>query len=452
MAFWQRSPVPNGVRGDDNSDGRPSVTLEIPHMILIFNALVFTGQSMKQRDVLIEGETITEVGSISAPPGASVIDATGMVLGPGLVDLHVHFRQPGQEWKENIDSGSRAAVAGGYTAVVMMPNTIPAIDSEEIAREMIAIGRASGRLEIAVAGAITAGRQGESLSEIAGLHRAGVRIFSDDGDCVADGTLLREAMSLVARWPGALIAEHAEDISLTVGGHMHEGGVSAGHGIAGLPTRAEVDVVSRDIGLARETGARLHVQHLSASGSVDLVRDAKLEGLPVTAEVTPHHLSLTDHALSTLDPNLKMYPPLREESDQLALTEALVSGVIDIVATDHAPHAVEDKAVPFEDAPRGVIGLETAMPLVLEALGRNVAMMFDRMSVMPARLGGFERHGRPVASGEPANLVLFDPEGRVTPGKFQSKSSNSPFLGQSLRGRIVTTIYEGGIQDEGTMR
>lgn len=452
MAFSHRSLAPNGVRGDEDSDAHPCVMFERPRMILISNALVFTGQGMKQRDVLIDGETVTEVGSVSAPSGASVIDATGMVLGPGLVDLHVHFREPGQEWKENIESGSRAAAVGGFTAVVMMPNTIPAIDSEEIAREMIGVGRASGRLDLAVAGAITAGRSGDSLSEIVGLHRAGVRMFSDDGGCVADRTLLGKAMSLVARLPGAFIAEHAEDVSLTAGGHMHEGAVSAGHGIAGLPARAEVDVVSRDIDLARETGARLHIQHLSASGSVDLVRDAKFEGLPVTAEVTPHHLALTDQALSTLDPNLKMYPPLREASDQLALTEALISGVIDIVATDHAPHAVEDKAVPFEDAPRGVIGLETAMPLVLEALGGDVATMFERMSVTPARLAAFGRQGRPVAPGEPANLVLFDPEGRFTPGEFESKSSNSPFLGQSLQGRVVMTIYEGGIQDEGTMR
>ncbi len=412
-------------------------------MILITGALVMTNDGFIPTDVLIDGDIVSSLGAMTPPPGARVIEAEGMVLGPGLVDIHVHFREPGETWKEDIRTGSEAAAAGGFTAVVTMPNTLPAVDTPDLAAEIQAIGRRTGMVEVAVAGAITEGRLGENLADITGMYQSGVRIFSDDGNAVADAALLGEAMNLAADLPGAIIAQHAEDAAATHGGLMHEGEVSRALGIAGLPVGAETGVIQRDIGLATRTGAHLHVQHVSASDSVALIDAAKVAGVRVSAEVTPHHLTLTEDAVWSLDPNLKMYPPLRSATDRAALVDALKSGTIDAVATDHAPHTPGEKDVGFEKAPRGVIGLETAFPLVLESLGGDLGLTFERMSIAPAHLAGLSRQGHRVAPGRPANLVLVDPLANWSVARFRSKSSNSPFAGRMLTGKVMATIYDG---------
>jgi dihydroorotase len=282
------------------------------------------------------------------------------------------------------------------------------------------------------------------------MYEAGVRVFSDDGDAVPEAGLLRRVMAYLRDLPGALVAEHAEDRSIAGEGHMHEGMVSSRLGIAGLPGLAEDVIVARDIAIAADTGAALHIQHVSTMRSVELIRGAREAGVSVTAEVTPHHLALDESSVDGLDSNLKMYPPLRGADDQAALRSALREGVIDAVATDHAPHAPAEKAVPFEEAPRGVIGLETAAAVVASyALGDDQRTFFDRMSVAPARIAGLDRQGRELEPGSPANLVLFDPRRRWVPVSFVSKSQNSPFAGVELTGRVLATIYEGRISYEG---
>jgi dihydroorotase len=280
------------------------------------------------------------------------------------------------------------------------------------------------------------------------MYEVGVRVFSDDGDSVPDPSLLRRIMLSLADLPGAVLAEHAEDRALGAGGQINEGDLSALLGVTGLPRAAEDVIVARDIALARDTGARLHIQHVSTKVSTDLIRDAKELGLELTAEVTPHHLSLDEGAVAGLDPNLKMYPPLRSSEDRGALVAGLANGVIDAVATDHAPHARTEKAVPFEEAPRGVIGLETAASVAREVLDDDQVAFFDRLSVGPARIAGLVRHGRPIEPGAPANLVLFDPEARWRPQAFFSKSENSPFLGMELTGRVMATIHEGRLSHQ----
>jgi dihydroorotase len=282
------------------------------------------------------------------------------------------------------------------------------------------------------------------LSDIEGLHAAGVRFFTDDGDSVRDGSLVREVMERIARLDGAVLSQHAEDPSMTRGGHMHECGLSRQLGIGGLPVEAETGVVRRDLRLVRETGAAYHCQHVSAAETVAVIRTAKEEGLPVTAEVTPHHLSFEVSSLTSLDPNMKMYPPIRSEADRVSLEEGLRDGTIDVVATDHAPHSVAEKSVAFEDAPRGVIGLETAASATLEAI-RDPVRLFQVMSLNPALIGGLSRQGRPIVPGEAANLVVFDPEVEWLCDAFVSKSQNSPYRGRVMRGRAKATIYEGEI-------
>lgn len=419
-------------------------------MIVIRNAGVLRANGIDQATVLIEGDTVVSIGTDPAPNGARVIDAKGSWLGPGLVDLHVHLRDPGQTWKEDMESGARAATTGGFTAIVAMPNTQPPVDGGSSAMAAFERARAVDTIDIVMAGTLTMGRAGKEMAGFDAMYEAGVRVFSDDGDAVPEAGLLRQVMAYLRDLPGALVAEHAEDRSITGEGHMHEGMVSSRLGIAGMPGIAEDVIVARDIAIAADTGARLHIQHVSSMRSVELIKGAKEGGMLVTAEVTPHHLALDESSVQGLDPNRKMYPPLRGADDQAALRSALREGVIDAVATDHAPHAPAEKAVPFEEAPRGVIGLETAAAVVAShALGDDQKTFFDRMSIAPARIAGLDRQGREVEPGSPANLVLFDPKRRWVPGSFVSKSQNSPFAGMELTGSVLATIYEGRISYEG---
>ena len=406
--------------------------------LAIRNARLLTADGVVETDLLIDGDRVVKLGFDLV--AEDDFDARGAWVGPGLVDLHVHFREPGQEWKEDLTSGSAAAARGGFTAVVMMPNTVPALDAAHLVSMVIA--RSPGLCQLAVAGALTKGREGLELAHLDDLWEAGVRFFSDDGTSVADAGLLRTAMEYLAE-RGGVVAQHAEDPGLSRGGHMHEGSVSSRLGVGGIPAAAEEVVLARDLTLAKLTGVRYHAQHLSSAGSVALVEAAKKAGLPVTAEVTPHHLAFDHRQTEALDPAYKMYPPLRSETDRTALRSALATGIIDAVATDHAPHADFETEVPFAEAPRGVIGLETAVAAVLTATELDQETLFERMSIVPARIAGMTRQGQPVAEGVAANLVVIDPRATSTVTHFSSRSSNSPFKGASLRGRVLATVYEG---------
>lgn len=415
-------------------------------MTVIKNVTAYTGDALWVGDVAIESGVVSAMSAqIDALPESDVIDGSGLVLGPGLVDIHVHFREPGQTWKEDIASGTAAAAAGGFSAVVMMPNTDPPIASAKTLQQVRDVIKEDAIVEVAVAGCLTEGRSGRTMAAFDDLHEAGVRIFSDDGDSVGDAGLLSRIMTYLSDFPGAVVAQHGEDASITSGGHMNEGAVSHLLGIKGLPASAEEIVIARDIILSARDGCHYHAQHISTAGSVELISRAKEEGLNVTAEVTPHHLTLTDDECADLDPATKMYPPLRLARDVDALIEGLRSGIIDAVATDHAPHTAVEKDVPFEEAPRGVIGLETALPLTLAALNGDLPLLFERMSVAPSRIAGLTNHGHPVGVGVPANLVLIDPKERWTPWSFASKSSNSPFMGKDLTGRVQVTFVDGRV-------
>ncbi|MGH8873702.1 MAG: dihydroorotase [Acidimicrobiia bacterium] len=409
--------------------------------LLIRGGRVVTPDGVVEADVAVRDGLVAEVASGLDARG-EVIDASGALVGPGFVDLHAHLREPGQEWKEDIESGSRAAAAGGYTAVVAMPNTHPPIDSGHLARYVADRGRQAGLVELAPAGCVSLGRRGEALAHLDELWAAGVRVFTDDGDTVADAGLLRHAMEYLTGRDG-LVAQHAEEPGLARGGHMHEGSVSSRLGMRGLPALAEELVVARDLALVRLTGCCYHVQHVSTAGTVGLVRAAKREGLPVTAEVTPHHLTFDHLLVGAMDPDYKMYPPLRSPSDVEAVRGGLRDGTIDCVATDHAPHAAHEKEVPFEEAPRGIVGLETAAAATLTAVALDQATFFDRLSVAPARIARLERHGRLVEPGAPANLAVFDDRAAWVPGGFVSRSQNSPFRGMELRGRVIATVFDG---------
>ncbi|MGH8928961.1 MAG: dihydroorotase [Acidimicrobiia bacterium] len=409
-------------------------------MIAIRNGSVLTSGGVLEIDVLIEGGRVTRVGGDF--DAEDNVDVNGAWVGPGFVDLHVHFREPGQEWKEDISTGSRAAAVGGFTAVVTMPNTEPAIDAGHLARYVLDRGRQVGLCEIVPAGALTMGRAGEKLSHLDEMWEAGVRIYSDDGASVADAGLLRLAMEYLAE-KGGVVAQHAEDAGLADRGHMHEGAISSKLGMRGLPAIAEEVVIARDLALTRLTGVRYHCQHISTARSVGLLRQAREEGLAVTAEVTPHHLTFDHQRVLSLDPVYKMYPPLRPEEDVAEVRKALQEGVIDAVATDHAPHAAFETEVPFEEAPRGVIGLETAAAALHTAIKLDQTTFFDRLSIAPARIAGLERQGVSISEGSPANLVVFEPDAAWTPSSFVSKAQNSPFRDRELRGRVTGTIFGG---------
>lgn len=418
-------------------------------MIVLKGGEVLTEEGWRRADLAIADGRVVTVGSERAPD--TVIDVSGCLVGPGFVDMHTHLREPGQTWKEDIASGSAAAAAGGFTAVAAMPNTDPPVDTPKVVEVISRAAARAGLVEVVPTAALTMGRAGAVPTDVKHLYELGVRLFTDDGATVSDSRVLEEAMLEIAGLPGAFVAQHAEDPGLTTGRHMHEGSVSRDHGLAGMPAEAEADIVRRDIGLAARTGAGYHCQHVSAKMTVELIRQAKGSGMRVTAEVTPHHLSFDDTSLAVLDPNFKMYPPLRSPADRESLINALREGIIDVVATDHAPHLPVEKEVPFDKAPRGVIGLETAASAVWEALADR-DLLFGAMSMNPARILGLEDQGRPLGSGSPANLVAFDPHASWHATSFRSKSSNSPYREREMRGRVVATISSGALvySSEGT--
>ena len=403
-------------------------------------------------DVLVAGGRIEAVGMGLDPGGAEVIDVDGAVVAPGFVDTHVHLREPGREDEETIASGSAAAVLGGFTAICAMPNTDPVCDNAAVAEKVAATGRFLGLIQVIPAGALTQGLEGRHLAAIGEMatSTARVRIFTDDGHGVQDARLLRRAMEYVKGF-GAICAEHCDDESLSQGGHMHEGEYSSRLGLRGQPAEAEELALARDVALVRLTGARFHALHVSTARSVDIIRRAKAEGLPVTGEATPHHLTLSDASLIDYDTNFKVNPPLRSAGDVEALRAGLADGTIDNIATDHAPHAVHEKEAEFEEAPPGLIGLETALGVILtDLVGAGVLTMGDmirRISVAPARILGLQGQGGPVVPGARANLVVFDPTARwrVDPAQFASRSRNCPWAGRELVGRVIATIFEGRV-------
>jgi dihydroorotase len=396
-------------------------------------------------DVRVEDGIVTEVGRATANHAAT-IDCAGLVLAPGFVDLHTHLREPGREDAETVETGTRAAARGGYTAVCPMANTDPVADSAGIVEHVANLGRAAGRADVYPVGAITVGLAGERLAEMGEMAASTARVnfFSDDGKCVQNAGLMRRALEY-ARTFDAVVANHAEEGALAEGGQMNEGEISAILGLRGIPAEAEEVIVARDLALARLTGARLHVPHVSTAGTVALIRAAKAAGARVTAEVTPHHLSLTDDLVQSFDPVYKVAPPLRTREDVEALRAALADGTIDCVATDHAPHPPEDKEREFDFAPCGMLNLETALSVLLTDSGLPLARIVEAMSAAPARIRSLAGHGGPVAQGAPANLVLFDPAATwtVDAAALASRSRNTPFDGRTLNGRVIHTIYNG---------
>jgi dihydroorotase len=385
-----------------------------------------------------------------APTGAQVIDATGLIVLPGLVDLHAHLREPGREDAETVATGTMAAALGGYTAVHAMANTDPVADTAGVVEQVWRLGRQAGHCDVRPVGAVTAGLGGTRLAELGAMadSAARVRVFSDDGCCVSDARLMRRALEYVKAFDG-VIAQHAQEPRLTEGAQMNEGVMSGRLGLTGWPAVAEESVIARDCLLAAHVGSRLHVCHVSTAGSVEIIRWAKSKGWQVTAEVTPHHLLLTDELAQDYDPVYKVNPPLRTQADVAALRQGLADGTIDCVATDHAPHPLEDKETEWETAAPGMTGLETALRVVQHAMVDtgllDWAQVADRMSLRPAVIGRLAGHGNPLRPGAPASLTLYDPTAseRVDPASHASKSRNSPFAGMVLPGRVVATFLRG---------
>ncbi len=402
------------------------------------------------RDVLIRGGRIAELGppgSLSAPVGAETIDAAGRHAFPGFVDPHVHLRTPGQEYKETIETGTAAAAAGGFCALIAMPNTAPVLDEAAILRSLVDTASREARVPVGFLASITRALHGDELTEMAELRDAGALGFTDDGRPVVSAGMLRKALQY-QRLCGGVIALHEEDPALSADGVMHEGAVSARLGMAGIPSVSESTMVARDGALARYEGARVHFQHLSCVESIEALAQAKAAGARVSGEVCPHHLTLTDDIVRTLDSRFKMNPPLRSEADRTALVQALSSGVIDCIATDHAPHARHEKEVPFEQAPMGTTGLETAFPALLTELVMpgeiELATVIERMTAGAAL---YDLPSPLIAPGEPANLCLVDLEGRFEVGAhgYASRSANCCFHGRTLHGRVVLTVAAGAV-------
>ena len=404
-------------------------------------------------DVLVDDGQIAEIGSgLTGDSDATVIDAAGQILLPGFVDLHTHLREPGREYAEDIETGSAAAALGGYTAVFAMANTDPVADSVVVTDHVWHRGQQVGLVDVHPVGAVTVGLKGKQLTEM-GLMAAGVgkvRMFSDDGVCVDDPLVMRRALEY-ASGLGVLIAQHAEEPRLTVGAVAHEGPTAALLGLAGWPRAAEESIVARDALLARDAGARVHICHASTAGTVELIRWAKEQGIAITAEVTPHHLLLDDSRLADYDGRNRVNPPLREAADAVALRQALADGVIDCVATDHAPHAEHEKMCEFAHARPGMLGLQTALSVVVETMvgpglltWRDVARV---MSEAPARIVGLPDQGRPLEVGEPANLTVVDPDARwtVTGSALASRSDNTPYEEMELPAVVTATLLRGRI-------
>ena len=414
---------------------------------LIKNARILGGEP---QDLRLKDGVIAEIGTGLAEDGATVVDAEGLIALPGLVDLHTHLREPGREDAETVLTGTRAAAKGGFTAVHAMANTFPVADTAGVVEQVWRLGKESGYCDVQPVGAVTIGLEGKQLAELGTMadSAASVRVFSDDGKCVDDAVIMRRALEYVKAF-GGVIAQHAQEPRLTEGAQMNEGTVSGELGLRGWPAVAEESIIARDVLLAAHVGSRLHVCHVSTAGSVEIIRWAKSKGWDVTAEVTPHHLLLTDELVRSYDPVYKVNPPLRTEADVLALREALADGTIDAVATDHAPHPSEDKDCEWAAAAMGMVGLETALSVVQQTMVETGLMgwsdVADRMSARPAAIGGLTGQGRPVSVDEPANLVLVDPayRGAVNPDSFATRSRNTPYRGRDLPGRVVATFLRG---------
>lgn len=407
-------------------------------------------------DLVLEGGVVSEVGSGLSKAGAEVIHAAGLIALPGLVDLHTHLREPGREDAETVETGTAAAALGGFTAVHAMANTDPVADTAGVVEQVWRLGREAGHCDVHPVGAVTVGLRGEQLAELGAMadSAARVRVFSDDGNCVSDAVLMRRALEYVKAF-GGVIAQHAQEPRLTEGAQMNEGELSGVLGLQGWPAVAEEAIIARDVLLTAHVGSRLHVCHVSTAGSVEILRWAKGKGWNVTAEVTPHHLLLTDELATSYDPLFKVNPPLRTAADVEALRGALADGTIDAVATDHAPHTYEDKDCEWSAAAFGMLGLETALSVVQETMVEtgllDWAGVADRMSAAPARIGriggdgGVSGQGQPLVVGAPANLVLIDPSARwvVERSMLASRSSNTPYAGRSLPGSVVATFLRG---------
>ncbi|MCT1455826.1 dihydroorotase [Kocuria rhizophila] len=404
-------------------------------------------------DLLVVDGRIAAVGapgSLDVPADAEVLDASGLIALPGLVDMHTHLREPGREDAETVESGTRAAARGGYTAVFAMANSNPVADTAGVVEQVWQLGRDAGWADVHPVGAVTVGLEGEQLSEIRAMaeSRAGVRMFSDDGKCVHDPVLMRRALEYVKAFDG-IIAQHAQEPRLTEGAQMNEGTVSADLGLTGWPAVAEETIIARDVLLAQHVDSRLHICHLSTAGSVEIVRWAKERGVTVTAEATPHHLLLTDELVRTFDPVYKVNPPLRTDEDVQALRRAVAEGTIDVIGTDHAPHTTEDKECEWSCAAHGMTGLETALAVVQHALVDTGMIGWERvaqiMSRRPAQILGLTDQGQDLAPGSVANIVLWDPAGAtpVDPAHHASKARNSPYRGMTLPGGVRATFYRG---------
>jgi dihydroorotase len=419
---------------------------------LIRGATVIAGPAASEgqpADILLRGGSIVAIGPGLSAAGARVIDAGGLIALPGLVDLHTHLREPGREDAETVETGTAAAALGGYTAVHAMANTEPVADTAGVVEQVWRLGRVAGHCDVQPVGAVTVGLAGTRLAELGTMadSAARVRVFSDDGRCVSDPLMMRRALEYVKAFDG-VIAQHAQDPRLTEGAQLNEGEMSGRLGLAGWPAVAEEAVIARDCLLAAHVDSALHVCHVSTAGSVEIIRWAKSKGWPVTAEVTPHHLLLTDELAANYDPVFKVNPPLRTAADVAELRRALADGTIDCVATDHAPHPVEAKETEWSEAAFGMTGLETALRVVQQAMVDtgllDWAGVADRMSVRPARIGRLTGHGALLAVGGPANLTLYDPAAPLEAvGYGVSKSRNTPFAGMELPGQVVATFLRG---------
>jgi dihydroorotase len=418
----------------------------LPDSLVLRGGRVLDATGERTADVLVADGTI-----VAVEPDLHAdreLDAGGCVVAPGLVDLHVHLREPGHEEAETIETGARAAARGGFTAIVAMPNTEPPQDDPAVVAAVLSAG-ARSTCDVHAAGCITRARAGYELAPMGELHALGVRVFTDDGACVESAAVMRRALEYASSLNGAVVAQHAEDAALCEGGHMHEGEWSSRLGIPGRPAAAEASIVARDCLLAELTGMRVHFLHVSSAAAVALIRDAKARGLPVSAEAAPHHFTLTDAACASFDPVFKVHPPLRSDTDVAAVQTGLADGTIDAIATDHAPHAPETKERPFEEAPPGMLGLETALALTLtELVAPGVVSLTDALALLswrPAAIAGLAEHGGPVAPGRPAHLCVLDPAATwtVDPTRLASRARNTPYAGRTLTGRVRHTILHG---------
>ena len=401
-------------------------------------------------DLLIVDGVIAEMGKNLQSPGAQEISAKDAILLPGLVDLHTHLREPGKEDSETVLSGSKAAAKGGYVAVSAMANTSPVADTAGVVEQVFRLGKSAGLVDVFPIGAVTQGLDGKTLADIGAMadSEARVRVFSDDGHCVSDPLIMRRALEYVKQF-GGVIAQHAQDPRLTEGSQMNEGFVSSQLGLKGWPAIAEEAIIARDILLADHVQSRLHICHVTTAGGVEIIRWAKSRGMSVTAEVTPHHLILTDELARTYNPVYKVNPPLRSQGDVMALREALADGTIDIVATDHAPHPQESKECEWQEAAFGMLGLETALSIVNQTMVMTGLLTWDavvdRMSTAPARIGGYAQHGQQIQVGAPAHLTVINPTAphRVDRDRVASRSRNTPFHGMDLLGVVTATLFNG---------